>query len=355
MNDKMSTEEFAAQYMYKLLDFHIPNQTAPIQYLTWGNLTKCPALLMDSRLDGLDWDTIPGLFNHLDAVKATLIDLEIVTGQWVQESFDIFNPDRDVSHNLALVLFLTPNHQSHVKSSNEVLGDYVFSAVVMYKPMAQHTCPLRNAVNDLCECARDKKPSLAFVSLSEVASYFPYPEEADHVDYAIVPVDNVMTQVVGPTSDYIVGWLLRMIEGDVMNVVLPPTFGIYAKARSFDWVPHPVRGGMWSNYQLVDLGNSDENFTHMVPVAPLDLFRADLGDQVRRSALGFLVEPLPMLTYTTDLTRCGYEVASQFASALQQGKSHHSSGCRSDGHNESHQYRVYRAGLGSRGQTDGCF
>ena len=59
----------------------------------------------------------------------------------------------------------------------------------------------------------------------------------------------------------------------------------------------------------------------MVPVAPLDVFRVDLGDQVHRSALGFRVEPLPTLTYTTDLTRCGYEVASQFAPALQQGKS----------------------------------
>ena len=106
----------------------------------------------------------------------------------------------------------------------------MFSAVVMYKPMAQCTCPLRNTVNDLCECARDKKPSLAFVSLSEAASYFPYPEVADHVDYAIVPADNVMTQVIGLTSDYIVGQLLRMIGGGVMNVVLPPAFGIDAKA-----------------------------------------------------------------------------------------------------------------------------
>ena len=55
---------------------------------------------------------------------------------------------------------------------------------------------------------------------------------------------------------------------------------------------------MWSNYQLIDPGNGDENFIHMV-----------------------LVAPLPMLTYTTDLTWRGYEVVSQFVSALQQGKS----------------------------------
>ena len=77
-----------------------------------------------------------------------------------------------------------------------------------------------------------------------------------------------------------------------------------------DWVPHPLHGGMWFNYQLIDLGDSDENFTHMVLVAPLDVFRVDPGDQVHRSALGFHMEPLPMLTYTTDLTQCGYDVAS---------------------------------------------
>ena len=197
----------------------------------------------------------------------------------------------------------------------------MFSVVVMYKPMAQHTCPLHNAVNNLCECAQDKKPSLAFFSLSEATSYFSYPEAADHVDYALIPVNNVMTWVIGSTSDYIVGQLLHMIEGDVMNIVLPPAFGINAKTQDFDGVPHPICGGMWSNYQLVDPLNGDENFTHMVPVASLDVFRVNLGDQVHQSALGFWVEPLPMLTYTTDLTRCRYKVASQFTSALQQGKS----------------------------------
>ena len=70
----MSTEELTVQYADSLLDFHITNQTAPSQYLTWGNLTKCPALLMDNCLDDLDWDTIPGLFDCLDIIKATLID-----------------------------------------------------------------------------------------------------------------------------------------------------------------------------------------------------------------------------------------------------------------------------------------
>ena len=106
-----------------------------------------------------------------------------------------------------------------------------------------------------------------------------------------------------------------------MNVVLPPAFGTNAKARDFDWIPHPVRGAMWSNYQFVDTSNGDENFTHMVPVAPLDIFRVDLGDQVRRSVLGLHQVPPPQFMYQTDLTKSGYEVASQFVSVLQKGKS----------------------------------
>ena len=130
------------------------------------------------------------------------------------------------------------------------------------------TCPLHNAVNDLCKLARDKTPALAFVSLSEAVSYFPYPLAENHIDYIIVPVDNCMTQVIRSMSAYIVSQLLQMIKDNVMNVVLPLAFGTNANAQDFDWVPRAICGVMWSNYQFVDAENNDENFTHMVPVAP---------------------------------------------------------------------------------------
>ena len=47
MNDKMSTEELTAQYVDKLLDFHLSNQTAPSQYLTWGEFEE-----MSNLIDG---------------------------------------------------------------------------------------------------------------------------------------------------------------------------------------------------------------------------------------------------------------------------------------------------------------
>ena len=80
----MSLEETTRQCVDNLLDFHISMGMDPSQFLTWGNLTGYPTLLMDRRLDGLDWDTIPGFFDRVDAVKTTLIDLDIATIRWMQ-------------------------------------------------------------------------------------------------------------------------------------------------------------------------------------------------------------------------------------------------------------------------------
>ena len=90
-----------------------------------------------------------------------------------------------------------------------------------------------------------------------------------------------------------------------MNVVLPPAFGLDADALDFDWVPHPVRGAMWANYQLMDLDKGDENFSHMVPVSPLEVFRMDPGDQVWQSALRIHPVSPPWLMFQMDLTQCG--------------------------------------------------
>ena len=236
----MSTEEIEAQYADRLLDFHLTHSTPPSQFLTWENLTKCPSLLMDIRLDGLDWDTISGLFDCLDTIKTMHIDLNIATSQWMNESYDICNPDDTISHNLVLALLLTSNAQPRVEPMNNVIGNCVFSAVVMYKPTAQNMCSLQDAVSELCEFARKDTPAITLVSLSEATSYFPYRAEEDRIDYTIVPVDNGMTQVIGPSPAFLVGRLLHVIENDITNVILPPAFSLEAEAWDFDWVPHPI-------------------------------------------------------------------------------------------------------------------
>ena len=283
-----------------------------------GEIWWSPSLLTDTCLDGLDWDTIPGLFDHLDEVKMTHIDFEIASSRWLEESFDIFNLDDDASHNLAVALFLTPNTQPWVELSNDVIRNFIFSAVVMYKPMAQSTCSLWDTISKLCEFARDKTPAIALISLSEAASYFPYPNDEDRIDYAIVPVDNEMTRVVWPMSAFLVGWLLHVID-DTMHIILPPAFRLDAEARDFDWVPHPVQGNIWANYQLVD-PDSDENFTHMVPVAPSNVFQTDPGDKVWWSALGIHLVSPHHPTYKKDLTQYGQEVVTKFISAFYQAK-----------------------------------
>ena len=40
---------------------------------------------------------------------------------------------------------------------------------------------------------------MALISLSDKADYFPYPDEADRVDYAVVPADNLHTRSVSPS------------------------------------------------------------------------------------------------------------------------------------------------------------
>ena len=124
-----------------------------------------------------------------------------------------------------------------MEPSNNIIGDYVFSAVVMYKPMAQSTFSLWEAINKLCEFIKNRTPAVALVSLSEGASYFPYPVEEDCVDYAIVPLDNRMTRVVGPTAAFLVGRLLHVIDNDTMHIILPPAFCLDAETQDFNLVP----------------------------------------------------------------------------------------------------------------------
>ena len=66
IDDDMSSEEMEVQYADKLLDFHVSHGTPASLFLTWGNLMKSLPLLTDTHLNGLDWDTIPGLFDHLE-------------------------------------------------------------------------------------------------------------------------------------------------------------------------------------------------------------------------------------------------------------------------------------------------
>ena len=107
----------------------------------------------------------------------------------------------------------------------DLQNNYQLSLHPVYKPMAQDMCSLRSAVSELCEHAKKKIPAITLISLFEVATYFLYPAEEDHIDNTIVAVDNGMTQVIGSTSVFLVGHLLRVIENDITNVILPLLLG----------------------------------------------------------------------------------------------------------------------------------
>ena len=87
----------------------------------------------------------------------------------------VHNPDRVVSHNLMLALFLTPNAEPRVKPMNDIIRDYVFSAMVVYKLTVQSMCSLHSTVNKLGKYARKKTPAIAVVSLLEAAASIIFP------------------------------------------------------------------------------------------------------------------------------------------------------------------------------------
>ena len=267
--------------------------------------------MTNEQLTGLDWDTITGLFDRVGAVKMTHVDTPTVTGSWAaRPDYDPFCPSGTVLHNQALALFLSPNAEPSIEPDHPELKDFVFSAVVVFKPASQNTCNVVSGISRLLEFYDKEEPSMALISLSDKADYFPYPDEADREDYAVVPADNLHTRSVGPTSSFMFGRLIRADIGGLTHVVLPPAFEKDLENLNFDWAPCPVRGQVWANAELVDAVG--ENLMHVVAVAPEDTYRPDPGDKIRRSALGLRPVPLCDVTHLYNLESLGYDKATEF-------------------------------------------
>ena len=266
---------------------------------------------MNDQLIGLDWDTVTSLFDRVGAVKTTHVDTPMVTSSSAARvHYDPFCPGGTVLHNQALALFLLPNTEPSIELDHPELKDFVFSAVVVFKPATQNTCNLISGVNCLLELCDKGEPSMALISLSDKADYFPYPDEADRVDYAVVPADNLHTRSVGPTSSFMFGQLIRADIGGLTHVVLPPAFEKGLENTNFDWVPCPIRGQVWANTELVD--TEGKNLMHEVKVAPAETYRPNPGDKIRCSALGLHPVPLCDVTHLFNLKSIGYDRAMEF-------------------------------------------
>ena len=307
----MSKEEIQEEYIRRFFSYHISNNTPPTIYLTWKACQHTPEVMTNDQLIGLDWDTITGLFDRVGAVKTTHFDTPTVTGSWVAHAdYDPFCPGGTVLHNQALALFLSPNTEPSIELDHPELKDYVFSAVVVFKPASQNTCNIVSGVNRLLEFYDKGEPSMALISLSDKADYFPYPDEADRVDYAVVPADNLHTRSIGPASSFMFGRLIRADIGGLTHIVLPPAFEKDLENTNFDWVPCPIREQVWANTELVD--TVGENLMHEVTVAAAKTYRPDPGDKIRHSALGLRPVPLCDVTHLFDLESIGYNRATEF-------------------------------------------
>ena len=151
---------------------------------------------------------------------------------------------------------------------------------------------------------------MALVSMSDTADYFPYPDEADRVDYAVVPADNLHTRSVGPASSFMFGRLIRVDIKGVTHVVLPPAFEKDLDNTDIHWEPCPVRGNVWANEELVDAVG--ENLTHEAAVAHEETYRPDPGDKIRHSALGLRPVPLCKVTHLYNIEGLGFDKALEF-------------------------------------------
>ena len=207
-----------------------------------------------------------------------------------------------------------PNTEPLIEPDHPNLKNFVFSAVVVFKPGTQNTCNIVTGVTRLLEYYDKGEPAMALVTLSEKADYFPYPEEMDRVDYAVVPTDNLHTISVGPSSSFMFRRLIRTDIGGLMHVVLPPAFRKDNKNINFDWVPCPVRGSVWVNTELIN--TQDNNLVHEVEVANDNVFCPDPKDKICRSALGLRPVPLSNVTYLYNLKGLGYKKALEFMARI---------------------------------------
>ena len=307
----MSKDELEEEYIRRFFTYHMSTNTPPMAYLTWKVCQHTPSLMTNELLTGLDWDTITGLFDRVGTVKTTHVDMPMVTRSWAARAdYDLFCPGGTILHNRALALFLSPNINPLVQTDHPELKNFVFSAVVVFKPASQNTCNLVTGVTRLLDFFDKRESSMALVSLSDTADYFPYPDEADRVDYAVVPADNLHTRSVGPASSFMFGRLIQADIKGVMHVVLPPAFEKDLDNTDFDWVPCPVRGSVWANAKLVDA--EGENLMHEAAVAHAETYHPDPGDKIRSSALGLHPVPLCKVTHLYDIEVLGYDKAMEF-------------------------------------------
>ena len=145
-----------------------PTTLLPTAYLTWKACQHTPEIMTNDQLIGLDWDTITGLFDRVGTVKTMHVDTPMVTGSWAARAdYDPFCPSGTVLHNHALALFLSPNTEPSIELDHPELRDYVFSAVVVFKPASQNTCNLITGVNRLLEFCDKGGSSMALISLSD--------------------------------------------------------------------------------------------------------------------------------------------------------------------------------------------
>ena len=246
----MEVQEARSDFVNRLLDFHTDNRIPPSQYLSWEFLMKHPEMFANEKLDGVDWDTVPGLFSWVSSLWTMMIDIELAIQMWTFQSpfDDHFVPDRVLAHNLALCLVLLPNTNKDFQVEGGRFKMHVFSAVVIYVPKVQRRCMLLQAIEQLAQLGKNGESRLALVRISWKALYLPCPADEDKINYVVAPVDGDLVKDIGCPEDFAAGhllclkgicWIIGWVSNETNEDVCLYTWRIYS-SRYLDTLLHKV-------------------------------------------------------------------------------------------------------------------
>ena len=223
------------------MDFHSLNHIPASQFVLF--LKKHLEAFVNTKLDGVDWESIPSLFTWAGHLWATMINVNLVVESWTSSFDDHFVPGGKLVHNLALCLMLSPNTNKDFQVEYGPFQWHVLSVVVIYVLMTQRQCSLLQAVEWLAPLGKSQESGLVFICISHNVPYIPSLADADKIDYAVIPAHCDLMKDFGCFENFPPGHLLCLEGANRQIHIVPPlAFRHDPKAMSVLYVPENLEG-----------------------------------------------------------------------------------------------------------------
>ena len=157
---------------HSLADESYKKKLWPESYITWEFLEAHPRAMEPGYLQ-INWDTIPGLYNHKHHLQTLVIEKK----EWDHLSdpaqlahfWEPTQNPQDFHRTLALALCWTPFHDS---PNAQRKGEYVMSVAVVRKPSQHDGLPFVTAAEEFRDSANETTHSLLLVQLHRKSLLF---------------------------------------------------------------------------------------------------------------------------------------------------------------------------------------